>query len=373
MVLRDDTLQSVAVRKLEAEVRMSLARALLVMTVLCLFLEVSVGFVIYYSGEMNQGVMSYALLRVILPTSINIILCFMAHVSARTPNYSDKTKNRFASLAIIIFAGQLSIVHSYYVPIWGVSLFALMFCSLFHDPVIHKIEGAVCLAFIAAAALQHNLKYPEQFNYTVECLIVTEVTGIGICYLAFLLEKHSRKEFLINMEITAGASKYKTGYEVDALTGVYSRAFLTESAQIILENASELAPVGVAMLDIDDFKQVNDNFGHDNGDIVLRQFGELLNLYSEKNIVCGRFGGEEFVIVFAHGEEKLNIAALEEIRIMFETMTFAFMSGNITVSGGYKLVEEPLLFDDAVKLADEAMYDSKRGGKNKITVNGGVT
>ena len=54
MVLRDDTLQSVAVRKLEAEVRMSLARALLVMTVLCLFLEVSVGFVIYYSGEMNH-------------------------------------------------------------------------------------------------------------------------------------------------------------------------------------------------------------------------------------------------------------------------------------------------------------------------------
>ena len=93
------------------------------------------------------------------------------------------------------FAGQLSIVHSYYVPIWGVSLFALMFCSLFHDPVIHKIEGAVCLAFIAAAALQHNLEYPEQFNYTVECLIVTEVTGIGICYLAFLLEKHSRRSF----------------------------------------------------------------------------------------------------------------------------------------------------------------------------------
>ena len=54
---------------------------------------------------------------------------------------------------------------------------------------------------------------------------------------------------------------------------------------------------------------------------------------------------------------------------MFAIMTFPFMSGNITVSGGYKLVTEPMSFEEAVKFADDALYESKRSGKNKITIN----
>ncbi len=364
-----EELQQSAVRQLESEIRTNIARMLVASSVVCVLLELGMGIFFWVTDTLSQTLGEYIAIKVLLPTFLNILLCLLAFALNHSKEHSERTKNRVAAVSLIIFAGQVSMVHSYFIPVWGLTLFALMYVSVFHDPFFLKIESVLCLLFIAASCWQHISDYPEQLSFSIQCLTVTELVGLLICYMAFQLELFSRKEFMLNTESDAGKQRYKSEYETDKLTGVYSRAYLLEKADYIFSNCNEFSPAGVAMLDIDDFKKVNDTYGHDNGDIVLNQFGQLLNSYNDGNTFCGRYGGEEFVIVFKYGEPKMNCDTVEELRKKFSEILFPFMDGRVTLSAGYYTAREHTSFEDALKKADDALYISKRTGKNKLTVN----
>jgi len=362
--------QDAAIVSLEAEIRRNVLKSVFFLTCVCFLLEIGIGIYLLESGNLRQSFPEYVALRIVEPSIINLIIYLIAKIISLSDKFSDTTKNRAASVSLLLFAGLLSVIHSYFIPVWGLSLFAMMYSSIFHDSYFHKFEGVVCLIFIAFAARQHNLDYPDQIEFTKQCLIVTEVVGLTICYLAFKLEKYTRSEYTINARNSAGVRRYKKGYETDVLTGLSSRAHLADEAKRLLSEASELSPVGIAILDIDDFKKVNDTYGHDNGDIVLSRFGELMGSYAGDSIVCGRYGGEEFVMLFAYGQQDKDYNTLEELRTIFGTMSFPFTTNNITVSGGYALIEAPTEFESAISVADKALYRSKRKGKNKITISG---
>ena len=132
--------------------------------------------------------------------------------------------------------------------------------------------------------------------------------------------------------------EYRHKSEVDNLTGVYSRYYFITEGNELLNVCSSSNPVSVCMLDIDDFKKVNDTYGHDNGDVVLRQLGQLLqnlmNHAGEERITAGRFGGEEFVVLFSGGNPVNHHKMTEEIRRQFSELQFSFMKEHISLSGG---------------------------------------
>ncbi len=358
-----------SVIQLESEIRTCIARLLVAMTICCFFIEIGMGIFFWVSKTLYQTIGEYIAIRVLLPASLNVLLCLMVFAFNHTGRYGDVAKNRAASLALVIFAGNISIAHSYFVPIWGLPLCALLYVSVFHDPFIHKIEMAMCMLFIAVTCWTHISDYPDDISFSLQCLIVTELVGILIGYMSFQLESFCRKEFILNIQSDAGKIRYKAEYETDKLTGVYSRAHLIEQAEYIFNNCNELSPAGIAMLDIDDFKKVNDTYGHDNGDEVLRRFGEVLSTYNDGNTVCGRYGGEEFVIVFKYGETRLNCDVVEEFRGKIADIVFPFMERGVTLSAGYYIAEEQTDFESALKKADDALYYSKRTGKNKLTIH----
>jgi diguanylate cyclase (GGDEF)-like protein len=125
------------------------------------------------------------------------------------------------------------------------------------------------------------------------------------------------------------------------------------------------------MVDIDHFKEVNDSYGHQAGDTVLKRIADILTGQIRKGDIVGRYGGEEFGIVVSCGsEEEVGILA-ERLRERVEKHQFETPRGvvSVTVSIGGKTVRDPSSTpEDLVRLADEALYLAKETGRNRVVL-----
>ena len=156
----------------------------------------------------------------------------------------------------------------------------------------------------------------------------------------------------------------------DALTGLYNRKYLEEVTNIITAQSKRTGlKYGVLMLDIDHFKLVNDTYGHDVGDNVIRILAQTLKEKTRNSDICIRYGGEEFVILLYNCD-------LNHINQIAQNIRHGFMNKKIpaattiiqkTVSIGTAIF--PANHNDlmkCIKYADLAMYEAKDSGRNKV-------
>ena len=159
----------------------------------------------------------------------------------------------------------------------------------------------------------------------------------------------------------------------DPLTGLNNRRFLDHQLSLLLSrHIKNDQPLSVLMLDIDLFKRVNDTFGHDGGDEVIREFARRLSLNVRAIDMACRFGGEEFVVLMPEtdGHDALNIA--ERVRSQVADTPFRLSDGrtlSVTVSVGVAtaqgLGDSP---ESVIKRADEGVYEAKQSGRNRVVV-----
>jgi two-component system, sensor histidine kinase ChiS len=164
-------------------------------------------------------------------------------------------------------------------------------------------------------------------------------------------------------------SRVKTLATVDALTGLNNRRFFFEKGVKEFRNSvKEQTEYGVIMMDIDNFKKINDNYGHGVGDQTLKKLGEVLRTLSNKSTILGRFGGEEFIVAGKSGDQVLRLA--EKIRKTVETIEIqvdSYLSIHFTVSIGvsFRLKSDKDIYD-IIKRADVNLYKAKNSGKNRV-------
>jgi len=160
----------------------------------------------------------------------------------------------------------------------------------------------------------------------------------------------------------------------DTLTGLYTRNYFMERAKDEIQHATtNKIPMTISILDIDNFKSINDTFGHQSGDTVLRKLSDMLiGRFRETDIVC-RYGGEEFIILMPHTNKQEAIKILEDLRIkianekiFLPVESYHPIHISITISIGIKEMQEEKKIDEIISKADLALYDAKRTGKNKI-------
>jgi diguanylate cyclase (GGDEF)-like protein len=161
----------------------------------------------------------------------------------------------------------------------------------------------------------------------------------------------------------------------DALTGLYNRTFFAEALNAAILAASRTAgPIGVVFSDIDHFKKLNDTYGHQFGDEVLRSVGQIYNEVLRKSDVVARYGGEEFVVLVHQPTEKGLEKLSERLRRAVESGVFWFEGKRVIVTisiGAAIVLPERDPGDLALRLvaaADEAMYESKQNGRNQTHV-----
>lgn len=155
----------------------------------------------------------------------------------------------------------------------------------------------------------------------------------------------------------------------DALTGALNRRGLDDALSREVANAvRKRAALCVALLDLDNFKKLNDQLGHEGGDAALVHLAEVARQTIRPQDSLARYGGEEFVIVLPDTTLDAGIAVLK--RLQRELTTRYFLRGNdrvlITFSAGVAQLSEGEDTADALKRADVAMYSAKRTGKNRV-------
>jgi len=151
----------------------------------------------------------------------------------------------------------------------------------------------------------------------------------------------------------------------DKLTGLFNRLKLDEILTTqINEYKSYKHQFSIILLDIDDFKHINDNYGHDIGDYVLEEVSKRLTLNIRATDVVGRWGGEEFVVICKNTEAQNGLIVAEHLRELIETIPFDTV-GQKTISLGVTDFRENDTMSSMFKRADQALYEAKKTGKNK--------
>jgi len=159
--------------------------------------------------------------------------------------------------------------------------------------------------------------------------------------------------------------------QTDGLTGLDNRRNLEERIEEMFEHAKRLSePFSCVMCDLDRFKSVNDTYGHQAGDAVLKQFAKILRNEVREIDRAGRFGGEEFMLLLPGTVLDAAVTFAERVRKQIESHTFTFDNQSIqrTASIGVSAWPHPRIKDcDAlVRAADDALYVAKETGRNRV-------
>ncbi|RUM21273.1 PleD family two-component system response regulator [Rhizobium vallis] len=158
----------------------------------------------------------------------------------------------------------------------------------------------------------------------------------------------------------------------DPLTGLYNRRYLDNHLNVLFNRSMARGrPLSVLITDIDRFKQVNDTYGHDGGDEVLREFANRVRSTIRGADLACRYGGEEFVVVMPDTSPEVAAAVAERLRTAVESTSFALKhSGqalSVTASFGIaSRITSVLTPDQLMKQADLALYEAKNTGRNRV-------
>lgn len=189
-----------------------------------------------------------------------------------------------------------------------------------------------------------------------------------------LLEQYAVELSEARLHLELQATKLEDANELlsqlattDALTGIPNRRAFTDRLEREVNRCTRQKPLALLVMDIDDFKGYNDNFGHSEGDVVLRKVADLVNRLLRPGDLVARYGGEEFCVLLPGANEETGHLVAERIRKAIEGSPWPFRS--VTVSLGVTATtnrdrDAATLFADA----DAALYASKRAGRNRTTV-----
>ncbi|MFH1622279.1 MAG: diguanylate cyclase [Candidatus Omnitrophota bacterium] len=193
---------------------------------------------------------------------------------------------------------------------------------------------------------------------------------VFICLISYITINFYKYTFVVleNMKLT----KIST---TDELTGLHTFRFF----QVVIEHEFQKSlryknPFSLAMIDIDNFKKINDTHGHQNGNVVLRKIGKILLTNIRKADFPSRYGGEELAVVLPNSDTKGAYKCAEIIRQLIEKEDY-FMTKDgpikVTVSIGVSSCPSADInsVDDMIKLADAALYRAKHAGKNRVEVH----
>lgn len=259
----------------------------------------------------------------------------------------------------IVELGEHSHVHD-------LSLFYATFNDFIHVPGEEKRDGA----YIGVALKSRNTTVGV---IGIDC---RERQGLSVDDMDFMaLTSH---QIAIGIEKASLFMKTEQLSRLDGLTGLYNhRVFVEKLEQEVIKRNRTGKPLSLIMLDIDHFKQFNDNFGHQEGDAILKELAGVIKGQCRHTTMdsCFRYGGEEFSVILSELELGIALKVAERMRTIVEKHPFRIKDKHpgtaLTISLGVAGLSAGDDVKPAVllKKADEALYASKRNGRNRVTAS----
>jgi diguanylate cyclase (GGDEF)-like protein len=228
----------------------------------------------------------------------------------------------------------------------------LLFPLLVALPVLLKTRWAVFLGVLSGLLVAPVVWTQYDHITGIAIGVSMGLTWLVSAWLVFAMTEQSRR--LRGMAIT------------DSLTGAYNRRYLELQAETCVRTRDRYGrPTSLLLLDLDHFKLINDRFGHTVGDVALQRLVALVQQRIRKTDILCRFGGEEFVVLLTETNAANALHVAEALRRTVERASI-LPEGSMTISVGVCDLNEVRDMEHWFELADTALYQAKRNGRNRV-------
>ncbi len=216
---------------------------------------------------------------------------------------------------------------------------------------------------------EHNNVFNTINSMNIDRNIMDEIEKIKYVNMSLKAELEAARSVLEKQKESIDSLKELSMR--DYLTGLYLRKYMERVLEDTLYNFKRYSTVfSIIMLDLDDFKKINDMYGHAAGDVVLKDFASMIKKITRHTDSCIRYGGDEFIIILPETDIDKAKAVAKKIQSSLNSVTFK--KGNVefkcSVSIGITQVKKDDTMESLLERVDEALYKTKSGGKSGITI-----
>ncbi|MBQ4631313.1 MAG: GGDEF domain-containing protein [Clostridia bacterium] len=300
------------------------------------------------------------------PAAINFSSHIIARKICKSDEFANDRKNSALIYATLITTTVVSLVHRDFIIAASAFIFPMMLSANFNDRKLLRHSLGVSLFSLTATTI---ILYAEDKITVANAVNISALYAFAI--ISFLSGKininfSNRSTEIINSQAMHN-SKLEEILQKDAMTGLYNhKMFYAQLEACIKDCHSKDSKFCLAMIDVDNFKSVNDTYGHDNGDKVLINLANVMREFCTQNDIPFRYGGEEFAIIFYEKTSFQTCMIMKKILSAFREMKYNFTDSKITFSCGVVQYDVTYNKDEFFSLADAAMYKAKSLGKNQI-------
>ena len=342
-----------------------------VLFIVLLVVNISYYLVVFFTDRM-QSTLVEDILRFVSVLAVQIFSLASFQYINGAEKFTNETKNRVCCISLLGVSAAEQLLFFFCEPLWICTAIVMVLSSFFND------RKAIIAVYITSVSVWSV----SVFMCSNDVLGLGINTGLADIIAAFLLIScifvislflygFNRTQIEDVVEYYDGEKKLQEKLSIDYLTRLHSRFTIYEHIkQAMHDYYFSGKDVCVAMIDIDYFKKVNDTYGHDKGDEVLRRLSHVISQYTDETIHAGRYGGEEFLIVFSGYTRKQAGKILDGMLMNFRNQEYDFLPDGviITFSAGYCYLDNAdMEAESFIKCADEALYYSKEHGRNQVT------
>jgi diguanylate cyclase (GGDEF)-like protein len=273
--------------------------------------------------------------------------------------------------ALVIVAGAYSITGAVHGAVLMLLTLVLVFGIFNLKASDARVAGASTVLIMAITCTVKSYTEPQNFPFKLEiahfvlvACIVPTVSALAAQLASLRAKLQAQKE-----ELSGALERIQILATRDELTGLYNRRHMMD---VLMQQQKHLARHGqhrlcVAILDIDLFKRINDGYGHQVGDNVLRGFAQALTAQLRETDVVARWGGEEFLILFTETDLEEAVEGLERVREHLRQIQTVDALPDLrpTFSAGVALLSNHEPLDYSIERADRALYKAKAEGRNR--------
>lgn len=304
--------------------------------------------------------------------AVQVIVLLAIHVLLFIQTYFSRTRLALVEFNIYIAAWAFLLIPCFG---WhaGIQNYLLILIPLFFFATHLKIRYKVIFsAVVLFGRILLSFIYGEQMHSAVNGSqpdIFFEITNISAVFtcVALFSYLYSRESTAAEDKLMKYNDRLQVAANTDPLTGLFNRRFTYDWLENIKEEG-EITSISIAIGDIDFFKNVNDNYGHDAGDEVLKAISKTMKEMSGENALIARWGGEEFLIVYPemNGDEAYYQLSLLHIKIGNMVIRSGDQEIRVTMTFGLTELDFHKDIDRSIKRADDNLYIGKKSGRNQI-------
>ncbi len=318
-------------------------------------------------GFQHSGLLEKTLFMGLLATHFTFLMAneFLLKMLKRLREAEFQTITYFSVIlpvAVEVYIGvNYALTGSFWVYLLGA--FSMLQALFLGQPKLSKILGGIHLGLLIVLL---PLGYPHVISLSPAMLVIMAV-GWGVCLYYYGI--------IVSRVVKSHASqvgKLQSMAATDALTGLTNRRqFNNRLHEEVSRARRHETPLSLALFDLDDFKRLNDFYGHPVGDRILKELGKLIRQNIRESDLPARYGGEEFAIILPETREVEADELLERLRLLVAQTVFCLPENPLTITisvGVAQLEPRQHTAFELVELADKALYEAKTQGKNRVVM-----